>query len=253
MRALALHGVMPGNRPPAPYAVRLVASPVPFRPAAYRPQLGQPPGPPPEFNPDMSKEEMVKLASDLMVRSGEEIALELRKTYNQFSYLAETSLLESAASWFAGGPIGFALDTWWQSSRSNHAVLKLQSVRALAQEWINSMTQEDPPGWLRQFNPLIDEVNPALYAPVSRTFDKVVVEMSKVIDLTRDMTQLPANVIAQGIGTFFSSVSEDVSAIARVLRAILKALGAIVEAAVEWPWIAGTAVVLLLGVWLVRG
>lgn len=258
MQATAFFGAPPTERPPTPQAVSLRA---PLALPGYRPallglhqSLGQPPSPP-DLDPDLSKEQMVFMAIDLMVDSGKKIAAQLARTYEEYQNIPGSWLGESIASFFAAGPagpLGVALDSWWQSSRANQAILKLNAIRLLGQEWLNSMRDE----WIPAFLPLIDDIDPALYQPVSDIFDRVVAETSKIIDRIGEYKALPPRIVTEAVATFFTNVSRDLKNTADLLRQIIEALAAITrtfaEGVIQWPAVALAVALIAGGILLFR-
>lgn len=165
-----------------------------------------------------------------MIESGQKIASMLSQVYTAYKGTGDWWLAEAAASFFAfgpAGPVGLALDTWWQSSRANQALARLSAARYVGQTWVNSMTDT----WLPGFIDGIYEVDPTLGDQVSSTFDRVVVELNKIYDLTSDIGQLPPRAVTSLVSTFFGSIWGDVKSTGETLHALLAALGQIIREA----------------------
>ncbi len=199
----------------------------------------------PAFDPALPEEETLRLAAKLMIDSGMQMAVEIRETFQRYA-MDKAMFSDLAAPWWAMNPMNIsqhAVAAWWQASAANQALLRLSAVRNLSQTWLNGMSDKWLPGLIGK----IDELDRPLGMQVTSTFDAVVREQAKVVDLIGDVRQLPGQVIQEGITTFFSEVYDGMTAIWEVLRLILEKLGELSEGILGLPWwvIAGGVVTVL--------
>lgn len=220
-----------------------------FRPApfhsSYERHLSQAPPPaPPAIPANLSEEDAAKMAGKLMNDSGQKVLFNLNSVINQYSGQGSWWLGEAAASFFAfgpAGPVGVALDTWWQGSRANQALAKLSAIQRLANAWVMSMSET----WLPAFSEKIDKYDKALGDKIDVTFRQVTAAMAKVTTAMKDVSELPPAVVQSMISTFFGSLKSDLDATAKTLLALLEALGSVMRGAAAVVAAAPMAVVIV--------
>lgn len=173
----------------------------------------------PKLPPDLTEEQVYRMAGQTMVATGNKLAAKMNQTYEQYKDVGSWWLGEAATAFFVAGPVGplfAAADLWWQSSRNNEAVTALEASRKLGQDWVNQMADEG--GWLPTYIDGIQRADPALGDQVSFAFDKVVAELNRVNTVLQDVRTLPPQVLSQFISTVWGSVKNDLTTSANFLN-----------------------------------
>lgn len=197
--------------------------------SSYEMRLSQAPLPAsPAIPANLSEEDAAKMAGNLMNDSGQKILFNLKSVVNQYAGQGSWWLAEAAASFFAfgpAGPVGIALDTWWQGSRANQALAKLSAIQRLATVWATSMSET----WLPAASEKIDKYDKALGDKIDVTFRQVTAEMAKITTAMKGISELPPAVVTSMVSGFFGSLKSDLEATARTLLALLEALSKMVR------------------------
>lgn len=174
----------------------------------------------------LTREQIVRTAANLMIKVGNELVGSLSKTYEEYKGTGNWWLAEAAAAFFYGNIPGIAFDVWWQASRANEAVAKLQSINMLANQWVLEMTGK----WLPAYNEEIYALDESLGEQVGATFDRVIEESSKIVDALVGVRTLPPRILAEAIGAFWGSIKSDIKAMGEGLVELLNALGELTRA-----------------------
>lgn len=188
-----------------------------------------------------SKDEALTYAAYLITQTGLMIADQLWKTYEQYKDIGSYWLAEAAAVGVATFPVAaitVPIDVFWQASRQNEAVLKLEAVNKIAVAWMNDMADRLLPAFMDDFDKSTATIavhgeSMKLGDAVSYVFDRVQQANANVVQKLSGVNMLPPSVISAAIKSFFGTLTKGIQENAAVLLEIMRALAKLTQAGLE--------------------
>lgn len=186
-------------------------------------------------------EKALAFTAAMVKKSGLMVSSVLDTTYNKYKSTSKWSLGSWADTLIATLPAAGATYAYFAGNSQHQAVVKLESVKRLGNEWLVDSTQTwfggstDPAvSWVDEYD-VIDRADSDV---VGATFDQVVASEARVIDLTAEIKVLPEHIILQAIGIFYADVKKDLKKSADGVAALLKAISELMR---MLGWIAAGA------------
>lgn len=173
--------------------------------------------------------------ANLIVSAGKDLSVSLDRTYAQYENSATQNRLAGALR--AAYNVLKASDpfmTYIMGNVDNQALVKLQGAERTGLQWMNSIKDQwfgEGPNGVNLHEALM-LVNDELAQEVEATFNGVQQSTASISTLSRQVEQLPEEIISRGLGYYFSGLKSagdelwfDISSIFKFIKAALDAVG----------------------------